>query len=591
MAGPFWFAWVAEGTEFDGETHAVEDEDVFGFEISHTEGEAPTLALDVVNPRIGLLNASREQWAWFSYGEGSSVAPLFYGRLIGIPQELQNEVVRLEFRAMPVDYEAQKAALAETLKVAPYWDPVWITEEARLDPDSVLESRTQLWHVDRLTHEVTVSDIITGEAATIDFGSDYFYDSLSVSYTSPPGKVCNVRATAVWEQQATGSIDITSEFPPFIETLTGDGLIEDWPKAGASIGGGWTFESADWRPYYGFSVTDQFAGTSARSFSTATGDVISWAPARIVPFNMVVAYEAEREYAETLTFSLQADVQALLTDAGDDEVLTIDVSAEVDQAIDPEEASGEGPLMPIRDLKSRRYFQSERGRESLDYLICLARAQLVHRARAVEIAFEVPFDDGVDLSCRHMATIADDRIPGGTVTAKVKGYALSLNGDTGAATCRVTIGAAIGNGGTVSEVAGTPSYVATGYVNAGYQFFDGQTTAVVADEVTVEDYSDLPINDDGVDWSALTAASVIEAITIYNDSAEQIDIFDSEVGGIGGTGVAEDQYHVMQIFTEAYTEVELDLISAKGGPFETELPVVPSLLKIPKQLDLTAAAA
>jgi hypothetical protein len=113
----------------------------------------------------------------------------------------------------------------------------------------------------------------------------------------------------------------------------------------------------------------------------------------------------------------------------------------------------------------------------------------------------------------------------------------------------------------------------------------------VADEVTVADFSDLPINDDGVDWSALTAPSVIEAITIYNDYAEQIDLFDSEVGGIGGTGVAEDQYQVMQIFTEAYTEVELDLIAAKGGPFETELPVVPSLLKIPKQLDLTAAAA
>jgi hypothetical protein len=590
MAGPFWFAWVAEGTAFDSEAHAVEDEDVFGFEISHTEGEFPTLALDVVNPRIGLLNASREQWAWFSYGAGSSVAPLFYGRLIGIPQELQNEVVRLEFIARPFDYEDQKAALAETLKVAPYWDPVWITEEARLDPDSVLESRTQLWHIDRLTHVVTVSDIITGEDATTDFGGDYFYDSLSVSYSSPPGKVCTVRATAVWEQQATGSIDITSEFPPYIETMSGDGLIEDWPKAGASIGGGWTFESADWRPYYGFSVTD-FGGVSANTFSTATGDTISWAPARIVPFNMVVAYEAEREYAETLTFSLQADVQALLTDAGEDEVLSIDVSAEVDQAIDPEEASGAGPLMPIRDLKSRRYFQSERGRESVNYLVCLARAQLIHRARAVEIVFEVPFDDGVDLSCRQMATITDDRIPGGTVTAKVKSYTLGLSGDTGAAVCRVTLAAAIGNGGTVSEASGTPGYVETGYVNTGYQFYDGQTTAVVADEVTVADFSDLPINDDGVDWSALTAPNVIEAITIYNDYTEQIDLFDSEVGGIGGSGVASDQYQVMQIFTEAYTEVELDLISAKGGPFETELPVVPSLLKIPKQLDLTAAAA
>jgi hypothetical protein len=588
MAGPFWFAWVAEGTAFDAETHAVEDENVFAFELAHAEGEAPTLAVDVVNPRVGLLNASREQWCWFSHGEGSAVEPLFYGRLVGIPQELQNEVVRLEFRAVPVDYEAQKAALAETLKVDPYWDPIWIAEEARLDPDSVLESRTQLWHVDRITHVVTLSDIITGEAATVDFGSDYFYDSLTVSYTSPPGKVCTVRATATWLQQAVGSVDITDEFPPYIESFSGQGLIDDWPKAGASIGGGWTFESSDWRPYYTFSITaDPFDLDFARQFDTKVGDIVYWAPGRIVPHNMVVAYEAKREFAETLVISLQADVQALLTDAGEDEVLTVDVSAEVDQPIDPEEASGAGPLMPIRDLKSRRYFQTERGRKSVDYLVCLARAQLVHRARAVEIGFEVPFENGVDLSCRHMATITDDRIPGGTVTAKIKAYSLSLNGDTGDAICRVTLGAAIGKGGTVAEVAGTPAYVDAGYVNTGYQFYDGLTTAVVPDTVTVEDFSDLPINDDGVDWSAIDPASVIEAITIYNDATEQLDLLNAELDG----GLASDSWEIARIFLEAYTEVELDLVSAQGGPFETELPVTTSLLKIPKQLDLEAAAA
>jgi hypothetical protein len=137
MAGPFWFAWVAEGTAFDAETHAVEDEDVFAFELSHTEGEFPTLVLDVINPRVGLLNETREQWAWFSHGEGSSVEPLFYGRLVGVPQELQNEVVRLEFRAKPIDYDAQREALAETLRVAPYWDPVWLAEDAREDPDTI----------------------------------------------------------------------------------------------------------------------------------------------------------------------------------------------------------------------------------------------------------------------------------------------------------------------------------------------------------------------------------------------------------------------------------------------------------------------
>lgn len=590
MPGPYYFAWTTPETAFSESAHAVEDEDVFAFELEHVEGEFATLSLDVVNPRIGLLNAGRDQWAWLSYDTGTSdgIVPLFYGRLVGIPQDLQDEVVRLQFIARPLDYEDQKAALAETLKVAPYWDAAWISEEARLDPDTVLESRTQLWHIDRLTHEVTTSDIISGEDATLVVGGNFFYDSLSIRYTSPPGKVCRVRATATWRQQATGSVDITGEFPPYIESFSGDGLINDWPKAGTNIGGGWTFETASWRPYYTFSITaDPFDLDFARQFDTRVGDTVYWAPGRIIPHEMVVAYEADREFAETLTFDLQADVQAMVTDAADDEVITLDLSAEVDQAIDPEEVSGEGPLMPIRDLKARRYFQTTRGLESVDYLVCLARANLVHRARAVDIAFEIPFESGLDLTCRYMASIEDDRIPGGSVTAKVKAYSLSLNGDTGAAVCRITLGASVGKGGTVSEAAGTPVYVETGYIEDGWQIYSGATTAVIADTVTVEDFSDLAINDDGVDWSALTPASVIEGITVYNDATEQLALLDAEVDG----GLAADSWEIARIFIEAYTEVELDLIAARGGPFETELPITTSVLKIPKQIDLEANAA
>jgi hypothetical protein len=589
MAGPFWFAWVAEGTAFDAETHAVEDENVFAFELSHTEGETPTLVLDVINPRVGLLNETREQWAWFSHGEGSAVEPLFYGRLVGIPQEMQNEVVRLEFRAMPVDYDAQKEALAETLRVAPYWDPVWLSEEARIDPDSVLESRTQLWHVDRVTHTVTVSDIIQGEDGTVEVGGGYFYDSLSVSYSAPPGKVCTVKAQAVWQQQAVGEVDITGEFPPYIESFSGDGLIKSWPDADTAIGGGWRLKSSEWRPYYQSTITtDPFDLDYARQFDTRVGQIVYWAPGRIVPHNMVAAYEVEREFVETLELTVEADVQPLLTDAGDEEVITLDVSAEVDQAIDPPTESGAVDLiMPIRTRLARRYFQTERGLQSVDYLVCLARAQLMHRARAIDISFDVPFADGVDLSCRKMATIADGRLPGGEATGKIKGYSLSLNGDTGDAICRITIGCAIGNGGTTSAAAGTPSYVAAGYVEDGYQVMTGASREVVSAEITVDDFSGLAINDDGVDWSAVTPASVIEEIEIINGSTDQLALVDAELED----GLASDAWEIARIFVEAYTQVRLDMVSAQGGPFETTLPVGTSLLKIAKQIDLEAAAA
>jgi hypothetical protein len=591
VPGPFYFAWTAAETAFSESAHAVEDEEVFAFEIQHNEGEFATLSLDVVNPKVGLLNPGRDQWAWFSWDTGTSdgVVPLFFGRLVGVPQDMQDEVVRLQFIARPLDYETQKAGLAETLKVAPYYDPIWLSEEARLDPDSVLEARTQLWHIDRVTHDVTVSDIISGEGNTLVVNGAFFYDSLSVRYTTPPGRTCNVRAQAVWQQQAQGEIDITSEFPPYIESFSGDGLISDWPDDDTDIGGGWRFVTSDWRPYFTFSITaDPFDVNFARQFDTRVGDTVHWAPGRIVPANMVVGYDANREFVETLTFSLAADVQPLLTDAGDDEILTIDLSAEVDQAIDPPtDSSGGEPTMPIGARTARRYFQTARGRESVDYLVCMARAQLIHRARAVDISFETDFANGVDLSCRDMVTIADDRLPGTTVTAKVKSYTLSLNGDQGDMVCAITLGASVGNGGTISEVAGTPVYVADGYVDEGFQVYSGATTAVVADEVTVEDYASVPINDDGVDWTALTPAAVIEGITVYNDATEQLLILEDEVSD----GLAADTWEIARVFLEAYTEVELDLVSAQGGPFETAIPITTSVLKIPKQIDLEAAAA
>jgi hypothetical protein len=600
-SGPFFFAWVPEGTAFDAEAHAIEDENVFAFELSHTEGEFPTLVLDVVNPRIGLLNAGREQWAWFSHGEGSAVEPLFYGRIVGIPQELQNEVVRFEFRAKPADYDAQKEALAETLRVAPYWDPLWLSEEARLDPDTVLESRSQLWHIDRVTHDVTVSDIIQGEDGTLNVAGGFFYDSLSVTYSSPPGRACTIKAQAVWQQQVIGTVDITSEFPDYIETFSHDGLTKAWPDTDTRIGRGWRFVTSDWRPYWQTTLTPDVVGGSigigggpsgpllggAQQYDLPSGEIALWTPGRIVPVDMVVEYDVNREYVETLELTVNADVQALLSDAGADEVITLDVSAEVDQAIDPPTESGAVDfLMPIRDRSARRYFQSERGLQSVDYLVCLARAQLLHRARAIDISIEVPFADGVDLSCRKMVTIADDRLPGGEATGKVKGYALSLSGDTGDAVCRITIGCAIGNGGTAAAAAGTPVYVDAGYVDAGYQVMAGATREIVSTEITVEDFAGLAINDEGVDWTAVTAAGVVDEVEIINGATDQKALLDAEIAD----GLIFDNASIIAIYTEAYTQVRLNMISVQGGPYETTFPVGASTLKIAKQIDLEAAA-
>src|SRR5262245_50777709 len=98
MPGPFYFAWVDPSTLFDAGAHAVNDEDIVRFSVSHTEGDFAQLSIDVRNPRVGLLAPARKVWAWLSYSaSGGDPVPLFFGRLIGVPDNFNLEVVTLNF--------------------------------------------------------------------------------------------------------------------------------------------------------------------------------------------------------------------------------------------------------------------------------------------------------------------------------------------------------------------------------------------------------------------------------------------------------------------------------------------------------------
>lgn len=236
MAGPYTLTW----------DHGITAEQVIAFSIEHSEGAFAVLNVTVVNPRVALL--SGELWATLS----DAVGPLFYGRLVGVPVDLQDNSISLEFDARPDTFDADKAALAETLKVAPFWDPVWIAPTERTKPDTVLESRPQRWHVDRVTHAVTVSDILQGEAGTVELDPELVvYESVKIEPGETPAELITCNAEVRWRQRAHGQINISSLVldafreigstnGSYILTYTGGGLMEDWPKIGHSIGGGWS---------------------------------------------------------------------------------------------------------------------------------------------------------------------------------------------------------------------------------------------------------------------------------------------------------------------------------------------------------------
>jgi hypothetical protein len=129
-------------------------------------------------------------------------------------------------------------------------------------------------------------------------------------------------------------------------------------------------------------------------------------------------------------------------------------------------------------VTARSYFPTDRGRWSVEYLICRARARLRMRSRAVKVAWDCPFDLATGLSCRKNATLYDPRLPGGAATGKVIAYSLKAGGD-GHEIGHVEIGCAVGFGGSVPQITGTPEYTAgTGYMLPGYQRYDGAQTTL-----------------------------------------------------------------------------------------------------------------
>ncbi len=244
-AGPYYFSWVNEGTAFDPDVHNVMDEYIFSFRRILNEGDKPKLELVIRNPHIGLLNASRKQWAWFSRADGTgTLVPLFYGRLKAAPKDLFKELMTIDLVAWPLDYNAQRQALAEEIKTTGPYDEVFIETSKRDDPDVLLEAVSGLYHIDPVTHVVSISDILNGEDGNVDITADeHLYDEMNADFDQTNSLTAILMdATVTWNQTGQGFIDLGQQN---IASYAGDAIIAEWPQPLSNLGGGWTVALAN----------------------------------------------------------------------------------------------------------------------------------------------------------------------------------------------------------------------------------------------------------------------------------------------------------------------------------------------------------
>jgi hypothetical protein len=659
-AGLPYFAWIDAGETAFGPEHMRWDESIFSFTLAQSEGDPASLTAVVRRPRnvagdpIGLLGPGRKIWAWFAFDCGPDLIR-FRGRLVGIPTSIFEELVTLEFVARPFDVVAQKEALAETLRVLPYYDEVVLDKERRKDPEVVIEGYTKIWHYDRETHVLTVSDEITGEDGLVEFdgaseAGKVLYDGLGLTLTSGPLSRVDVAAEFTWTQGARGTVDLTNYLVSHWDSSGNAqrGSIasytfgaDSWPKNGTGIGDGWEVAESsavanydltvqqriegggiqiefgggattsanysDTQDYlaitppgsmfYSEIVTQQQYSTSVTSISSSYSSVKHMVPMLHTRPTLMASYTAERGCTERVSFSLFADVQPILTDPEDGEALQVtDV-----RSVNLSEPIGEGTdaYVPIGDPRRRSYIATERGNRSVEHLIALARAHLMKRARAVEIAFAPKLERMPEITLRKNVFLAEPRV--GEALGKIIGYSLALDGSDGRINCEVRIGCAIGRGGSAVASGGLPTYAEVAYTGADYQQFTGRT--VLVDTSVGYAPPNANPNDDGIEFlSVIRAEDVIDiplvvenpphvqSAYILQQTASWLNFYDATYRDAEDVqkSVEARVEHINNALKEVETRATFKLKSMTRE-FSSDYEIEVTVLKIPTGIDLEAA--
>jgi hypothetical protein len=269
-------------------------------------------------------------------------------------------------------------------------------------------------------------------------------------------------------------------------------------------------------------TTDTYSATydsdDTGSFSSSRSYAASYSALVIqsIKATLVAGYIAARQCTERVSLTLFADVQPILTDPEDGEAMRFDDfrSVNLSEVID-----GTPPI--IDDPRRRSYIATARGNQSIEHLIAFARAQLMKRARVVEITFAPKLSRMPEITLRKNAFLAEPRV--GEAVGKIIGYSLALDGNDGRINCQVRIGCTIGRGGVAVATEGMPTYASTDYVGFDYQQFVERTVLVDAFEDSSVGYQppDANPNDDGIDFlSGPRVEDVVEVGLVVEHGAE-----------------------------------------------------------------------
>lgn len=530
-----YFAAVDPLDVFDELIHSVEDEEIYFLKIDHSEGEFATLEVEIRNPSEGLLSPSRKERVFISIENGGSPILIFSGRIIGSPTGLTNQTVRIQYIGQPEDWDTVQDTFLDTLKVAPFFNQLYIPADRRDLAEEILAARPELLHWNRSTNALSLSNIIEG-SSFIDLAGDVIEDTVRVDIGDPPLKAIDITIEAQWEQVGLGTVDVGEQIrleftntaigTPQINTLTPLAFEDGW--RGARIPTGYVIEESTLIPVadqFGLGQNDLRSGAAivaGADFPTKAGATPAsrsvtvprvWYEGRLV---LQAVYQQKRR--EAFTATLEATTQAFSLKGNKKEDLSI--------RLQNPSADAQGAVLDAREPSF--FFDiagaalTTDGREVIEHGLMRARARLMKSARIIEVRFQANLEDVIEtISCDHNIRIEDSRIPGGSIRGKVLGYTLSVDGDSGQTVADIVIGSVIGTG-VDSVGTGAPSEVKIADTSFANEFGASPMSSAIFYDLPVDPTISVPI-----DVAAMESDDtfLVDGVTVDNDGESQNTAF------------------------------------------------------------------
>jgi len=429
-------------------------------------------------------------------------------------------------------------------------------------------------------------------------------------------------------------------------TYTGESLISNWPKTGDSLAGGYyvasasatddfgigSIEPVNWQVSYTnrkekhadgdlMSFNESFSGPTrgqgggpdggfevSEYGESVTGDPATGTPASFsrtrialtvprwqVSTTLVLGVDANRDRKENVSLTVTSDLQAVLQDPDDESTVeTIDLPA-ADVA---KECDTSGAV--IENTSRSEYVSTDRGLQSIEYMIMRARAKLILGSRVVKVKWDCSFADAVDVTTRHNARIIDPRLPGGEAIGKVVSTSIRRAGDSGEFRGTIEIACAVGHGNAITTSAGTPDYVDADALEAGIQTFTGQVVAAASGDVG---YSPPILTHGGGGMESLTKSSLVIREQVLSNTPD-VDVAGAMLAAtqsfppgamINGFALLA-KYHegavkaYVDTLANTQTWYELELKNLQGAGIEADWSVDIAPLVIPRQIDLEAGS-